>query len=115
MTEIKFLYPIGEFVSYKKYICLKPNTKDVWEGNGIIVSMRNEIIQEGYFNFKKKKRYNVCVPKFNGDIMILYEEDIKKNKLSLQEKISMIANFYENWYYYHKEIYQELIIKAIKN
>ena len=65
-------------------------------------------------NFENPNNYLISIDEFGGDFKIIdYNEIIRIDNLSAQEKLSIISR-YDDWFYErHKNIFQELIIECI--
>ena len=95
-------FSIGDFISFNKY----DKIINIRNNYGVIVNIINE---------KNKYRYLISIPEYNGDYMWLNYNDLKKINIPIENKISIISNFGEWWYGFHKMIYQNILIDAIKN
>ena len=96
-------FNIGEFVTVEREISLKPNTTNTYKHTGVIVK-------------KYLKDYVVSIPEYGGDYIVMNDSCIiKPINLSIINKLYIISKFGDWWFKEYKSIYQELLIKALKN
>ena len=59
--------------------------------------------------------YMVSIKQFKGDYACMTVEHIKGiNDLSLEYNLSLLSSFGDWWYKFHKSIYQNILVCAIK-
>ena len=101
------MYPIGAFVKLKtESYFMYQRFQKMDELIGVVVScakVENDV------------SYMVSLREFQGDYSWIYDDDIEYevSDMEVHDKLSIIANFGEWWYSFHKNIYQQLLIEAI--
>ena len=60
-----------------------------------------------------RRHYLISIHEFTGDYIWIEKDKIKCVNLSLEEKLSILANFGEWFYDEHKDLYNELIISYL--
>ena len=81
---------------------------------GIVVGIKQEFLPSIKRIFYT---YYISMPNYKGDYSILHSENnilkLRKKKINVFEKLSIIGNFDDWWYGAHKDLYHSLIIEAL--
>jgi hypothetical protein len=62
---------------------------------------------------KVEDRLLISIDEYNGDYIFVDYDNTEYINMLPEEQLSILANFGEWFYEYHKELYQEIIIKNI--
>ena len=101
-------YTAGDFIEFEH---------DNYRKRGIIViKERKDQVEREMYWFKNEWNYLVSLKEFKGDYKHIDGADILWEKIyKPDELLSYLGNFGDWWFIQHKDVYQEILIKVIKN